>query len=359
MKLAEALSVRADLQNMTLKELFDKVDFDSLIPYLKSYGKRYANTIYSFREAYDILRNMEPSADFEGEAIVRWSGEAYGNSQWIGVFHLDGDIWEDALAKRIVIGENVNLSTEEIAAKCLWEITFYGFTPEQDGFERFVRHEFRNRYDILLDRLEESEWRHQTPRKYRSKHDGMRLTGWGWVKKDLYRKGMNRPKRMREHRQETRKKYLKSMSRRENNILDLMEGNSTFVRRDLDFILEVKYGMRCDYRSVTGPWDSVSDTMESVEKRPTEANMEADHDKRLDYILDSITKYQSLDLAQYDNAVVGIFYSPEYPVGHPALSGFWTEVRNFFGYEDIRTGTVCDTGCGREIRAVLLLNKMQ
>ena len=361
MKLAEALSVRADLQNMTLKELLDKVDFDSLIPYLKSYGKRYANTIYGFREAYDILRNMEPSADFEGEAMVRWSGEAYGNNQWIGVFHLDGDIWEDALAKRIVIGENVNLSIEEIAAKCLWEMTFYGFSPNEitKTFDDMLGAEKRNRYDILLDRLEESEWRHQTPRKYRSKHDGMRLTGWGWVKKDLYRKGMNRPKRMREHRQETRKKYLKSMSRRENNILDLMEGNSTFVRRDLDFILEVKYGMRYDYRSVTGPWDSVSDTMESVEGRPTDENMETDHDMRLDYILDSITKYQSLDLTQYDNAVVGIFYSPEYPVGHLALSGFWAEIRNFFGYEDIRTGAICDTGCGREIRAVLLLNKMQ
>lgn len=187
----------------------------------------------------------------------------------------------------------------------------------------------------------------------------MRFISGEWSDRDLYRKGLNRPKRMREHRQETRKKYLKSMSRRENNILDLMEGNSTFVRRDLDFILEVKYGIRYDYRSVTGPWDSVSDTMESGEKRPTEANMEADHDRRLDYILDSITKYQSLDLTQYDNAVVGIFYSPEYPVGHLALSGFWTEVRNFFGYEDIRTGTICDTGCGREIRAVLLLNKMQ
>lgn len=336
---------------MTLKELFDKVDFDSLIPYLKSYGKRYANTIYSFREAYDILRNMKPSADFEGEAMVRWSGEAYGNNQWIGVFHLDGDIWENALAKRIVIGENVNLSTEEIAAKCLWEMTFYG--DDMHGAE------LRNRYDILLDRLEESEWRHQVPSKYRSKHDGMRLISGEWSDRDLYRKGLNRPKRMREHRQETRKKYLKSMSRRENNILDLMEGNSTFVRRDLDFILEVKYGIRYDYRSVTGPSESVSDTMESVEGRQTEANMETDHDKRLDYILDSITKYQSLDLAQYDNAVVGIFYSPEYPVGHLALSGFWTEIRKFFGYEDIRTGTVCDTGCGREIRAVLLLNKMQ
>ena len=207
---------------MTLKELLDKVDFDSLIPYLKSYGKRYANTIYGFREAYDILRNMEPSADFEGEAMVRWSGEAYGNNQWIGVFHLDGDIWEDALAKRIVIGENVNLTMEEIAAKCLWEITFYGFSPNEitKTFDEMHGAEKRNRFDILLDRLEESEWRHQTPRKYRSKHDGMRLTGWGWVKKDLYRKGMNRPKRMREHRQETRKKYLKSMSRRENNILD-------------------------------------------------------------------------------------------------------------------------------------------
>lgn len=343
MKLAEALSVRADLQNMTLKELLDKVDFDSLIPYLKSYGKRYANTIYGFREAYDILRNMEPSADFEGEAMVRWSGEAYGNNQCIGVFHLDGDIWEDALAKEIVIGENVNLSIEEIAAKCLWEITFYGFTPEHEGF--VIGRELRNKYDVMLDRLEESKWRHQIPRKYRVRRNGQRFIQGDWGMKDLFCKRMNRSKRMRKHRQKNRRKYLESMSRRENNILDLTVSGSSFVRRDLDFILMVSRGKRFDFRSVTGPY-----------KLPDAHTVSSDN--RLDYIFESIAKYQHIDLEQYDNAVICIRYSSRYPVPDDVLGGFWKQIRDFYGYNDIRTGTIIENSDEREVRAVILLNKM-
>ena len=337
---------------MTLKELLNKVDFDSLAPFIEKSEGRHLDSIYAYREAYDILRYMKPSENFKGEARVEWSGEEYGDEQWIGVFHLDGDYWEDALAKEIVIGENVDLPIEEIAAKCLWEITFYGFTPEHEGFEDLLGRKLRNKYDLKLDRLEESEWRHQIPRKYRVRRNGQRLISGDWGMKDWFGKRMNRPKRMREHRQEKREKFLKSMSRRENNILDLTAEGSSFTRADLDFVLSVKHGVRYDFRSVTGPYRQSSSNSEvavescavAVPEAPT-ADRQAS-DKRLDYI------------SQYDNAVVCVCHSSGYPVSDSGLAGFFTNVREHFGYGDIRTGTIVSHSDEREVKAVLLLNKM-
>ncbi len=337
---------------MTLKELLDKVDFDSLAPFIEKAEGKHLDSIYGYREAYDILRYMKPSENFKGEARVEWSGEEYGDEQWIGVFHLDGDYWEDALAKEIVIGENVDLPIEEIAAKCLWEITFYGFTPEHEGFEDLLGRKLRNKYDLKLDRLEESEWRHQIPRKYRVRRNGQRLISGDWGMKDWFGKRMNRPKRMREHRQEKREKFLKSMSRRENNILDLTAEGSSFTRADLDFVLSVKHGVRYDFRSVIGPYRQSASNSEV----PTSYSQASD--KRLDYILESITKYQHLDLSQYDNAVVCVCHSSEHPVSDSGLAGFFTNVREHFGYGDIRTGTIVANSEEREVRAVLLLNKI-
>ena len=354
---------------MILKELLDKVDFDSLAPFIEKTEKKHLDSIYGYREAYDILRYMKPAENFKGEARVEWSGEEYGDDQWIGVFHLDGDYWEDALAKEIVIGENVDLPIEEIAAKCLWELTFYGFTPEHEGFERMLGRKLRNKYDVMLDRLEESEWRHQIPRKYRSVHNGKRFISGDWGMNDLSRKRMNRPKRMREHRQEKREKYLESMSRRENNILDITVSGSSFTRSDLDFILSVRHGVRYDFRSVTGPYRQPDSGIAGPAETGTAAQAETGitaapdtrptiRDNRLDYILESITKYQHLDLSQYDNAVFCVRYSSRHPVYDTALAGFWKQIRNFYGYEDIRTGTIIENIGEREVKAVLLLNKM-
>ena len=346
---------------MTLKELLVKVDFDSLVPFIEKTEGRHLDSIYGYREAFDILRYMKPSENFKGEARVEWSGEEYGDEQWIGVFHLDGDYWEDALAKEIVIGENVDLSIEEIAAKCLWEITFYGFTPEHEGFEDMLGRKLRNKYDIMLDRLEESEWRHQIPRKYRSRRNGQRFISGDWGMKDLFCKRMNRPKRMREHRQEKREKYLKSMSRRENNILDLTAEGSSFTHADLDFILSVKHGVRYDFRSVTGPYQRPGSDLEVAADSGAMPKAEPggpDSDKRLDYILESITKYQHLDLSRYDNAVMCVCYSSGYPVSDAGLAEFYASVRDHFGYGDMRIGTLVANSDEREVRVVLLLNKM-
>lgn len=351
---------------MTLKELLGKVDFDNLAPFIEKSEGKHLDSIYGYREAYDILRYMEPTENFKGEARVEWSGEEYGEDQWIGVFHLDGDYWEDALAKEIVIGENVDLPIEEIAAKCLWEITFYGFSPDEihDTFENMLGSKLRNKYDVMLDRLEESEWRHQIPRRYRSMHNGHRCISGDWGMNDLSRKRMNRPKRMREHRQEEREKYLKSMSRRENNIMDLTIAGSSFVREELDFILRAMHGTRFDFRSVTGPHrqsgsDSVilATTGVVADAEALDTNT-AIRDERLDYILDSITRYQYLDLSQYDNAVICVQYSSGHAVSDAALAEFYSRLKVFFGYDDIRTGKIVENSDEREVKAVLLLNKM-
>ena len=139
---------------------------------------------------------------------------------------------------------------------------------------------------------------------------------------------------------------------------------SSFTRADLDFVLSVKHGVRYDFRSVTGPYRQSSSNSEvevescavAVPEAPT-ADRQAS-DKRLDYILKSITEYQHLDLSQYDNAVVYVCHSSGYPVSDSGLAGFFTNVREHFGYGDIRTGSIVTNSCEREVKAVLLLNKL-
>lgn len=64
--------------------------------------------------------------------------------------------------------------------RCLWKITFYGFSSVdlEDTFSKmFGRRKLMNRYEVALDKLEESIWKHQTPRRFRARdEDGERLT---------------------------------------------------------------------------------------------------------------------------------------------------------------------------------------
>ena len=55
---------------MTVKELIMSVTFEDLLPILKESESDHLDNIYAFREAYDILRNMEPNTDYQGEVII-------------------------------------------------------------------------------------------------------------------------------------------------------------------------------------------------------------------------------------------------------------------------------------------------
>ena len=93
---------------MTVKELIMKVGFDDLLPYLKEIIVGHFDNIYAFREAYDMLRNMQPSPEFVGKVWIEQEED------WISIQSLDADFWENELAKELVLPRNTTLSKEKM-----------------------------------------------------------------------------------------------------------------------------------------------------------------------------------------------------------------------------------------------------
>ena len=323
---------------MTLKELLNKVKFDDLLPYLKEDKDVHLDNIYAFREAYDILHNMAPNENYKGEAQVHWAGDE--DEKWLDISHLDEDKWENELAKEIVIADNVRLPIEKIAMLCLWEITFYGFSPKQihETFDDMLNHKKpTTKYEIALDKLEESIWRHQTPRRLRSKsRNGERRTIYDPAHfSKMCSNRMNRSKRKRKYRQEKRTEFLENMIAREKIITSLTGEGSSFTRMDLDFLFHVNYGKRYDYASVTTQLTG-----------------------RLPYIIESMTKYQELDLSLYNQAVVALHIPSRYPLKEEEIHHFHEFIRSHLGYSDIKFGTILHDNDQKEISVTLLLNNL-
>lgn len=107
------------------------------------------------------------------------------------------------------------------------------------------------------------------------------------------------------------------MAKRENLVRMLSTKGSSFGRSDVEFLLNVQYGRPCDYRSVTPNVDT-----------------------RLDYIIESMTRYQQLDLSRYNSAVLFLQYPLEKPLDELSLASFKQGVCEWLGYTDIRFGSI-------------------
>ena len=323
---------------MTLKELLTQVGFDELLPDLEKHEPEHLDNLYAFREAYDILRNMKPANNFEGKIFVEWhGGEWEDEEKWIGVSPMHDCTWEEDLAKEIVVADDVHLTLVELAMHCLWEITYWGFSPderEETWQRKFGPKVLTNKYEVALDKLEESIWRHQTPRRLRSKgKDGRRYVKWTNTR-DFFNNRMNRSKRKREYRQDKRKEYLRKMAARENLVRKLSAEGSSFRRNEVEFLLHVQYGRQYDYRSVT-------------------SNIE----NRLDYIFESMTRYQQLDLSRYNSAVIFLQFPLGKPVDELSLNSFKQGIREWLGYTDIYFGSVGVETEAPDVNVTLLLSR--
>lgn len=125
---------------MTLKELLLKYEFDTIVPDLLPIDEPIKDNIDDFKEAFDTLRRMT-LGDAHGEQIVvriEVDTEEDGTEieRYLYASNCEGDFWESSLAKEVVIEADV---TEIRAlAQILWHITFFGFTPEHEGYARRV-----------------------------------------------------------------------------------------------------------------------------------------------------------------------------------------------------------------------------
>ena len=315
---------------MKLKELFDKYTFDEILPYLKAIEPERGDSMYQFRETLDLLKHMEPSKEDCGAVRIEWSQDEYDEDKYISVHPLEGVRWDMGLAKEVVVAEDVHLDEKDVAAHCLWSITFWGFGDEpdpEDGGPFAYHRKQRNKYDEALYRIQLSHWKHTTPRKYRWKGHPL-CTDIDYRE----RENKNRSKRKRDYRVECRKNYLRMHSQRENFILKLTHCGA-FQREDVDYLHQVDEGQYFPYDSRT-----------------------RDVSKRIDYILESINKYQDVDFSPYNDAIICLRASSEYPVTEAEKEKLLAGLPESLKAMPIKIGLGTKESMKQEVEMMLFLN---
>ena len=271
---------------MTVKELLTNISFDELLPILKKYATDHIHDIYIFREVYDILKNIEPNDDYHDEVIVYYNVMLEYRSLIIS--NIKSSAWENELAKDIVVKGTIQPDLHEVAMRCLWNLTMYGSSPikRDDTIDKmFNINNPTLHYEKALNKLDERIWKH-LPRRYRY----WDINGNPIVIKYSVKR-MNRSKKKRLYRQKQREEYLELMATREALVSYLSSSESSFSYKDVEFLFHIKDHSRYEYISVT-----------------------YGKDNRMNYILQSMIKYQRNNWKNYDSAIILIRTSPKFPI---------------------------------------------
>lgn len=266
---------------MTIKELFKQVSFEELCPQLKSYVKTYyvfgkdlVEHLYLFREAYDRLRLLKPSGQLDsyiykmqqkGVAVHKEVEVICYDDSDKGNINLSIDLegsWEYNLSLELVLPKDKTISLAALAALCLWQLTYdnwSGYQEESSIHRALNPHKSSNKYEVALERLENSIYKRQTPKLFLPKLKKDRLMRFttlpaGASNKmfNKFFKGddrMNRSKRKRTYRQEERKEFLKKMRNRQAVIDKFTMTGSSFTKGSCDYLLHVENGERIRFRS--------------------------------------------------------------------------------------------------------------
>lgn len=277
---------------MTFRELLEKYKFEDIVPEILQLWDN--GNLYLFRHAYDLLRVLEsvPNGEtgvIEVHRVNDGDGEAYNR-----VCNLSNYGWSENLDWELDIDADCNLTERQLLALCLWERTYYGFSPWQqdDTFRRWGEGlpESTPPDNSYFKRWVECERRH-----YRKKVKRCRRSydSWGmplWPEESLWddlRGHRNRRDRKAEQRYERRSDYLERMSRRSELIKEVCQNYSTLAPDNLKFIL-------CDrpleYHSFIGLADNAAEAVE--------------------YIAESIVKYSDLPPADSSTKCIALLRVP-------------------------------------------------
>lgn len=285
---------------MKFKELLQKVSFDGIVPQLErlildEYGYK-QNKIWRIirgcKEAYDILQHMQAE---ETDKQVRfymnyYDAEHYGKEPRVEMYlyedDFESDYWPTNLGKEIVLGENVELSDEEIAARCMFHITCYGFSPEET---KKIGPEPLNSYEEQALAL----WEKQDANYTRIKRKAKDLVYRPEVRKMKYMRmsHRNRMKRMRDHRQDMRIEQLERMGQAERAIERVLSTTRALSREQLAYLFNAR-----------------------LIQQDVSHSRAYDRMRRMDYLWEILTKYTVPDDKPYTHTVVVLSTAPDYPL---------------------------------------------
>jgi len=274
---------------MKLKELLQKVSFDSIIPHIIAWEPEHITQIPYYKEAYDILLHTE-AEQTEESITVEWvwdEAELGDEKPYTHIYNCEGDYWATNLGKELVLGDNVVMSNEELAGRCMWSLTFYGYRSGKDCFDESPH----NRYEIQANKL-----RNKNTANYLRKSSENVSIYCLYEKRKCRR---NRMKRMRDHRQLVRIRELEHMGKVEHAIQRILSAADAISREQVAYLFDTHLIQEQD------PHSRAYDRM-----------------RRMDYLWEILTKYTAPDSEPYTHTIAVLSTSPDCPLTDVERSTF-------------------------------------
>lgn len=119
---------------LTLRELIMKSNFDALMEIIIDFFPKMSNQGGAFLRACHYIRDMKLKPHDEDYILAKYDHQY--DLPYIGV--LEGTGWHDCLGYPVKRAKDLKCTDTTLAAVCLWHLTFYGYTPEEQraNFER-------------------------------------------------------------------------------------------------------------------------------------------------------------------------------------------------------------------------------
>ena len=137
---------------LTLRELIMKSNFDSMMKVIIDFDPKMSNQGGAFLRACYYIRDMKVKPHDEDYILAEYDSEY--KVPYIGV--LEGIHWSDYLGYPVKRDKDLHCNDTVLAAHCLWHLTFYGYTPEEqranaDRENEEIEREQRNDELFLCD----------------------------------------------------------------------------------------------------------------------------------------------------------------------------------------------------------------
>ena len=307
---------------MTLKELLLSCDIKRIIHYVMKYDPKQLGMEPYYKQAYDILCQME-SVESTQTINIEWYCTEYEEEPYIRVSSCTGDFWENCLGKEVVRGKNIECSNEELAAYCLWEMTYFGFSPGDTSY--FGNIEPLNIYGERAKALSKRRYNNYLPKKYKKYWD---RNAYPMEILDYLHKRENkrsRSKRMRDYRQDKRIEQLLRNEKIENLIQKLTTSSTMSDRKNLDFLFQTKSIFESSYHS------------HSYNK-----------EQRLPYLKELLQDYEKGDFSEYTTFIFMLRVAPEYPLSECEKIYFSEIIKIFPTEANVLQGIGFDETLGEE-----------
>ena len=278
---------------MTLKDLILKYEFDAVVPDLLTVDEPIKDNLYAFKEAFDTLRRMAPGDAGSEQIVVSLEVETEEDGteveRYLYASNCEGDLWESSLAKEVVI--EADITEIRALAQILWHITFYGFTPEHEGYRHY---ETQNKYErkaSLLGYHQFCNYARIKPKKNPTDWElrcSLSLDDWDiYHAREAHR---NRAKRMRDARQDRQIAKYERMGK---------------IQRLIDSIVDTSWDS--DYADYKYLFDTKLRVFEFYSRTTSK-------EARAQYIVDNFVKYFNEDLTLYKRTDMVISSEEEHGV---------------------------------------------